>query len=127
MGRMFSVRVAGTMGLVALLSFTAGLVSFPLFPSARAALSAPPQNQAVQVNRALKSDRLPILTNTTVHPRQLALTTASAIARSNPAWMRCCLQPDFVAVAPACFPSLHDVNDFCLIQRRPRRGESYVS
>lgn len=56
MGAKLSVRVAGTMGVVSLSLFTAGLITFPSFPTTGAALL--PTRQAVTVNRALKGDRL---------------------------------------------------------------------
>lgn len=57
MGALLSVRVAAAMGLVSLVLFTAGLISFPI-PTTGAGL--PATTPAVFVNRALKGDRLPV-------------------------------------------------------------------
>jgi len=52
-----SFRSAGVMGVAALALFTAGLATFPSFPTTRAGLF---DQHSVTVNRALKGDRSPI-------------------------------------------------------------------
>ncbi len=63
-----SVRVARGMGLLSLALFTAGVVSFPSFPTTGAGLSR--TRPTMSVNRALKGDRLPLV-RLTVWPRDL--------------------------------------------------------